>query len=148
LGCDVDVGPVTASAIGIDLASVWASTITVDLVKGHIDRATGGDLGKRGSVLVHNRLGAGDNVVLAASESLTTCSCVVALEASGVLLEWVPSGSIARSGWVNPNGGASTALIANSLDDGTVAGHQLGNSEETESNWEMHPEPAGKLFKD
>jgi len=147
LGGDVDVGPVAAGTVSVDLASVWASAVTVDLVKGHVDGATSRDLGKRLSgVLGHDSLGACDNVVLTTSEGLTASSGVVTLEAGGILLEGVPSGSITGSGWVNSNSGASTALITNCLDDRTVAGHQLGNGEETESDWEMHPEPAGILY--
>jgi len=134
LGGDIDVGPVATSSIGVDLAAVWAGTITVDLVEGHHDGATWGHLWEGVAVHGHDGLGAGLDIILAATESLTTGSRVVTLEASGILLEWVPLGSVTGSGWVNSNGGAGTTSITNSLDNGTVASNELRSSEERKCN--------------
>jgi hypothetical protein len=43
--------------------------------------------------------------------------------------------SIAR---LTTDGGTSATCITNCLNDRTVAGHQLGNGEQTESDWEVH----------
>jgi len=143
---DIYVGPVVSGTIGVDRARVWACTITIDLVKSHADLATSGDLWELIAVLLHDCLGASLDVVLSTSKSLTASSLVLTLEASRVLLEGVSSSSITWSGWVNSDGGTLSTCITNCLDDGTVTGHQLGNGEQTKSDWEVHPEPAGRLY--
>jgi len=70
-------------------------------VKGHHDLATRRDLGKGASHSGHDRLGASLNVVVASTESLTTGSGGVTLEAGGVLLEGVSARAVTGSSGVN-----------------------------------------------
>jgi len=134
LGGDINVGPVTASAVGVDLAAVWAGTVTVDLMESHHDGAALGDLWEGGAIVVHDGLGTGLNIILATTEGLSTSCGIVTLEASGILLEWVPLGSVTWGSWVNSNGGTLSTSITNSLDNGTVASNELGSSEKRKRN--------------
>jgi len=129
LGGDINVSPVAASAVGVDLAAVWAGTITVDLMESHHDGATLGDLWEGVAIVGHDSLGPGLNIILAATEGLTASSGVVTLEASGILLEWVPLGSVTWGSWVNSNGSTLSTSVTNCLDNGTVASNELGSSE-------------------
>ena len=90
------------SASGVHDAGVWAGTVTVDLVKGHHDHTTLGDLGHGVAVVGHDGLDTGvDVAVVTRSKSLTAGGLVVTSEAGGVLLERVAVGAITRSGGVN-----------------------------------------------
>jgi hypothetical protein len=64
LGSNINCLPVTSGTVGIDHAGVWACTVTIDLVEGHVDGATGGDLWELVSILLHDSLGASLDVIL------------------------------------------------------------------------------------
>jgi len=131
---DLHVSPGAASGVSVDGTAVWAGTVAVDLVESHHDGTALRDLGEGVSVHGHDGLGASLNIILATAESLTASICVVTLEASGILLEWVPFGSVTWGGWVNSDGGSSSTSITNSLDNGTVTSNELGSSKKRKCN--------------
>lgn len=121
---DLDVGPLGCGGIGVDHAGVWAGTVTVDLVDGHLDLATGGDLGQHVTGHGHDGLGAGVDVVAATPEGLADSVSGVTLEASRVLLAGVSAGGVTRSVGVDTESHARATTGGGSLDDGTVASHE------------------------
>lgn len=124
VGGDLDVGPLGGGGIGVDHAGVWAGTVTVDLVDGHLDLATGGDLGQHVTGHGHDGLGTGVDVVVAAPEGLADGVSGVTLEASRVLLAGVSAGGVTRSVGVDTESHARATTGGGSLDDGTVASHE------------------------
>jgi hypothetical protein len=75
LSGDIDGLPVSASSVGVDHARVWAGTVTVDLVKGHLDLSTSGDLWELASVLAHDNLGTSGDVILSTLKCLLVSTC-------------------------------------------------------------------------
>jgi len=148
LGGDLHVDEVAAITGGVDLAGVWSGTVTVDLVESHGDCSAWRDLGELIAVHGQDSLRSGSDVVLTATEGLTASCGVVALEAGGVLLEGITLGPITRSVGINANGRTGTTFVTNSLDNGTMASHKLGGSDESnEGRFEKHPDPAGIIIK-
>jgi hypothetical protein len=72
LGGDRHVGEGRSITSGIDLASVWASTVTVDLMKSHGDLSTGRDLGKSSAHHGHDSLGTSNDVILSTLEEIVS----------------------------------------------------------------------------
>lgn len=131
---DVDVGPGGASSITVDHAVVGATAVTVDLVDGHVDGATGTDLGKLVTSGGHDGLGASLQVVGASTDGLAEGVGGLALEAGGIGLEGIATGSVTRSAEINTEGHASATELAGSADDGTVASHQVGGGKDSSSS--------------
>ncbi|KAJ2905474.1 hypothetical protein MKZ38_005350 [Zalerion maritima] len=98
-------GRILASSVAVDHALVGAGAIAVNLVEGHLNFASLGDLWKHVSGLGHNRLGAGFEVVVAGAEGL----------AEGV--------------GIDAKSHALTTGMTGGL-DGTVASNELGGSQE------------------
>lgn len=141
---NVDLCPLRAGAGGVDHAGVGAGTVRVDLVKRHLELATGADLGQgvaRGSKdLLSTRL----DVVGTCSNGLPAGVCSIASETGSIGLERVTPGAITRcaaNNWwllvvsrleeveeLTSNGRSISASITLSTDDGGVAGHQRAGS--------------------
>lgn len=121
---DLDVGPLGGGGVGVDHAGVWAGTVTVDLVDGHLDLATGGDLRQHVTGHGHDGLGTGVDVVAATPEGLADGVSGIALEAGGVLLAGVSPGGVTGSVGVDTESHARAATGGGGLDDGTVASHE------------------------
>jgi hypothetical protein len=143
---DSDGLPVRASACGIDHALVRTSTIGVDLVDGHHDLATSGDLRKGSTAHGHHRSSSGSDVVVTSTKSLSTSGGGIATEPGGVLLEGVAASAVTRSGGVDTDRRSLTTSIAGCSDDGCVAGHERRGSQKAESSnngglGEKHTEP-------
>lgn len=134
---DLDVLPVRASAVVVDHASVGSATIGVDLVKSHADLTALGDLGQLVASLGHDGLCACLQVVVTGANGLAKGVSGVALEAGAVLLEGVAAGSVTGGAGVDTKGHASAAGITRGCDDGTVAGNQIGNGEESEGEGDL-----------
>jgi len=134
VGLDLNGLPVGTSSIGVHLAGVWSGTVTVDLVDGHVEGATSADLWELIAHHLHDCLGTGSNVVLSSTDGLSAGVGIVTLEAGGISLEWITTSSVTRSVWVNSNGGTSSTGITDSLDDSTVAGHELSDGQKTEGD--------------
>lgn len=124
VGGDLDVGPLSSGGVGVDHAGVWAGTVTVDLVDGHLNLTASCDLGQHVTGHGHDGLGTGVNVVAAAPEGLADGVSGIALEAGRILLAGVSSGGVTRSVGVNTESHAGAAAGCGSLDDGTVASHE------------------------
>jgi len=98
---DLDRGPVGTRAGCVDHAGVGARTVTVDLVKSHHELAARRDLGKSVAAHGHHCGGAGLDVVVACTESLTAGGGGITLEAGGILLERLASRAVTGSSRVN-----------------------------------------------
>lgn len=133
VGGDINVGPCGSSAVGVDHTLVGAGTVTVDLVNGHLDLATGSDLRKHVTGLSHDGLGAGLKVVGAGANSLANGICGVTLETGAVLLEGVAAGSVTGSRAVDAESHAGAACGSSGPDDGTVSVDEGNESEESSS---------------
>jgi hypothetical protein len=72
LGGDLHVDEGRSITGGIDLASVWASTVTVDLMKSHGDLSTGGDLGKSSTHHGHNSLGSSNDIIFSTLDKIVS----------------------------------------------------------------------------
>lgn len=93
---DVDLCPLRAGAGGVDHAGVGSGTVRVDLVEGHLELATGADLGQgvaRGS---KDLLSARLDVVGTCSDGLSAGVCSIASETGSIGLEGVTPGTITR----------------------------------------------------
>lgn len=88
-------------ARGIHHTSVRARSITVDLVESHHNLTARSYLRKSGAVELHDHSGSGLNVVSSSTKGFSTCSCGIALEAGGVLLERLATCAVTGSAWVN-----------------------------------------------
>lgn len=101
VGSNLHRDPVRTSACSIDHALVGSSAITIDLMQGHHNLSARRDLRKGPSILCHNRLRTGLNVVLTGANGLAARGGVGALEACAVLLEGVASLAVTRRGWID-----------------------------------------------
>jgi hypothetical protein len=113
----------------------WRKAYAIDLVQGHSELASSGDLRQRSTILLEDSGSAILDVVLAAFNCFATSCSVGATtwQDRGIPLEWVTSGTRSWSRWINAESRALSALITNSFDDGTMAGNERSQRREKDN---------------
>lgn len=110
----------------VDGTAIRATAVAVDLVQDHLDLAARGDLRQGLARLAHYGRGSGLDVVVATGEGLAHGVGGIALESGRVLLEGVPSGSVAGRGGVDAQGYTLTTCITSRPNNGGMASHERG----------------------
>lgn len=135
-GREGEVATYRCRGVIVDRTAIRTTAVTIDLVEDHLDLAALGDLRQGLARLAHDGGGPGLDVVVTTGKSLAHGVGSGALEPRRVLLEGVPTGSVAGGGGVDAQGHALATCIAGRPHDGSVAGHERGEEGEEDGRGE------------